>query len=98
MPPPGPPRDNQSSIRTTQPTPIIVPKPKVKYSTALRRPWSWEVVDGRVEGMRGRTICQMVGLGAEGSGKWSMTRHEPSAMTYSAAHDPSATPLFQVAA
>ena len=31
MPPPGPPRVSQSSIRTSQPTPIIVPKPKVKY-------------------------------------------------------------------
>jgi len=31
MPPPGPPRDSQSSIRTTQPTPIIVPNPNVKY-------------------------------------------------------------------
>src|SRR5438552_2896626 len=39
MPPPGPPRDSQSSIRTSQPTPIIVPKPNVKYSTALRLPW-----------------------------------------------------------
>src|SRR5438093_14359 len=40
MPPPGPPRDSQSSMRTTHPTPIIVPKPKVKYSTVLRPPWS----------------------------------------------------------
>ena len=39
MPPPGPPRVSQSSIRTSQPTPIIVPKPKVKYSTVLRPPW-----------------------------------------------------------
>src|SRR6185295_5164522 len=40
MAPPGPPRDSQSSIRTTQPTPIIVPKPKVKYSIVLRFPCS----------------------------------------------------------
>src|ERR1041385_5357540 len=40
MPPAGPPRDSQSSIRTSQPTPIIVPNPKVKYSTVLRLPCS----------------------------------------------------------
>ena len=40
MPPAGPPRDSQSSIRTTQPTPIIVPKPNVKYSTVLKPPRS----------------------------------------------------------
>ena len=40
MPPPGPPRDSQSSIRTSQPTPIIVPNPNVKYSTVLRLPRS----------------------------------------------------------
>src|SRR5574342_11183 len=38
IPPAGPPRESQSSIRTTQPTPIIVPKPKVKYSTVLSPP------------------------------------------------------------
>src|SRR4051794_5698271 len=32
--PPGPPRPSQSSITTSQPTPTIVPKPKVKYSRA----------------------------------------------------------------
>jgi hypothetical protein len=30
--PPGPPRESQSSIRTTHPTPTIEPNPKVKYS------------------------------------------------------------------
>src|SRR5262245_49917148 len=38
IPPTGPPRASQSSIRTTQPTPIMVPKPKVKYSTVLSPP------------------------------------------------------------
>src|ERR671933_252230 len=38
MPPAGPPRASQSSIRTTHPTPIIVPKPNVKYSIVLRPP------------------------------------------------------------
>src|SRR5580765_6555818 len=38
IPPAGPPRDSQSSIRTTQPTPIIVPKPNVKYSTVFSPP------------------------------------------------------------
>src|SRR5215831_2257152 len=38
MPPPGPPRASQSSISTSQPTPIIVPKPNVKYSTVERPP------------------------------------------------------------
>src|SRR5580704_14493452 len=38
--PPGPPRVSQSSIRTSQPTPIIVPKPNVKYSMVLRPPRS----------------------------------------------------------
>src|SRR5437868_209631 len=41
MPPAGPPRVSQSSMRTSQPTPIIVPKPKVKYSIVLRLPCSF---------------------------------------------------------
>jgi hypothetical protein len=41
MPPPGPPRDSQSSIRTSQPTPIIEPKPNVKYSIVLKLPCSF---------------------------------------------------------
>src|SRR5262249_34542835 len=41
----------QSSIRTSQPTPIIVPNPKVKYSTVLRLPCSRSRVC-----MRARTI------------------------------------------
>jgi hypothetical protein len=53
MNPPGPPRDNQSSISTSQPTPIIVPKPKVKYSTVLKLPWSCEIVHGRIKDIRG---------------------------------------------
>ena len=40
MPPAGPPRVSQSSIRTSQPTPIIEPNPKVKYSIVLRLPCS----------------------------------------------------------
>src|SRR4030095_12113375 len=43
IPPAGPPRDSQSSIRTTQPTPIIVPNPKVKYSTVLSPPRSFAI-------------------------------------------------------
>src|ERR1700758_749048 len=46
MPPAGPPRASQSSMRTSQPTPIIVPNPKVKYSTVDRPPWR------RVDGMK----------------------------------------------
>ncbi len=57
IPPAGPPRDSQSSIRTTQPTPIIVPKPKVKYSTVLRPPRS------RVTR---RTIPQRIGIASHG--------------------------------
>src|SRR5438093_9948907 len=41
MPPAGPPRDSQSSISTSQPTPIIVPKPNVKYSTVDSPPRSF---------------------------------------------------------
>src|SRR5438067_2404499 len=55
MPPPGPPRASQSSISTSQPTPIIVPKPKVKYSTVLSPPWSAGLVAARVA-IRRRTI------------------------------------------
>src|SRR6184192_54304 len=55
MPPPGPPRASQSSISTSQPTPIIVPKPKVKYSTVLSPPWSAGLVASRVA-IRRRTI------------------------------------------
>ena len=33
--PTGPPRDNQSSIKTTHPTPTMLPKEKVKYSTVV---------------------------------------------------------------
>src|SRR5213075_2946691 len=34
--PPGPPRPSQSSMMTSQPTPTMLPKPKVKYSSAPR--------------------------------------------------------------
>src|SRR5579864_2556368 len=56
MPPPGPPRISQSSIRTSQPTPIMVPKPKVKYSTVVSPPRSVGVeVTGAA--IRARTIA-----------------------------------------
>src|SRR2546421_477366 len=45
MPPAGPPRASQSSISTSQPTPIIVPNPNVKYSMVDRPPLK------RVDGM-----------------------------------------------
>src|SRR6266516_2607595 len=34
--PPGPPRPSQSSMMTSQPTPTMLPKPNVKYSSAPR--------------------------------------------------------------
>ena len=54
---------SQSSIRTTQPTPIIVPKPNVKYSIVLRLPWSAGCVESRAEAIR---CCTIPGTDAAG--------------------------------
>src|SRR5262245_39857040 len=56
MAPPGPPRESQSSIRTTQPTPTIEPKPNVKYSTAESRPGEM-FRSGLHRGCRDTLVC-----------------------------------------
>ena len=64
MPPPGLPRASQSSIRTTQPTPIIVPNPNVKL---LDR------AEAAVErGLRRRP------RGGHGSGLYVIRRYNPA--------------------
>src|SRR5262249_2085875 len=84
MPPAGPPRVSQSSIRTSQPTPIIVPNPNVKYSTVLRLPCR------RSRAIRTQAAAERVGC----SNAWRAPRGRVSRRHYTIApmtHQPRAS-------